>query len=458
MKERKKTISQLFNSIKGFRESTSGQKALESKLKYNKKVVEEDTEKINNIFDNISEALFTLDENLKITYFNHSAEKMLNKKSREVGSKYIFDVFKEGKGSVFDEKFHQAIIEKKYMAFEVFFENELYRSRYEVRIFPQKIGIAVCFQIINERKIMPDALMSSEERLSHLLASITDYIYSVKIESGRPVETYHGAGCFNVTGYTAEEFASDQYLWYEIVYIDDRQSVTEQAANLLIGKTASPLEHRIIHIDGTIRWIRNTPVLLYDSQGILIGYDGMISDITERKKAETIHSEWDEKYKILLESTDEIITVAQDGVLKFANSNLLKLTGFTMDDINTSSFLEKVYPKDRDMVKGYIFKRREGQKVPENYSFRFIDKNDKVKWFERHVSGILWEKKPAVLVFDKDITNRKKLDEELEKSEKRFRMVFERALSVWQCRTRTSGSSGSMKHFVLCSVIKKVKC
>jgi signal transduction histidine kinase len=52
------------------------------------------------------------------------------------------------------------------------------------------------------------------------------------------------------------------------------------------GITPPPLEHRIIHKDGGIRWIRNTSVPHKDNQARVIAYDGVICDITERKLAE----------------------------------------------------------------------------------------------------------------------------------------------------------------------------
>jgi signal transduction histidine kinase len=78
---------------------------------------------------------------------------------------------------------------------------------------------------------------------------------------------------------------SNPRLWHRMVREEDRPAVLKQAAQVLAGDPA-PLEHRIIHQDGSIRWVRHTPVLRRDEQERLIGYDGLISDITERKEAE----------------------------------------------------------------------------------------------------------------------------------------------------------------------------
>jgi PAS domain S-box-containing protein len=138
---------------------------------------------------------------------------------------------------------------------------------------------------MKERSKAEQAVQESEQRYKRLLASVTDYVYSVTVEQGRPVATVHGPGCEAVTGYTSGEFVTDPFLWYRMIYIEDRPAVTAQAELVLKGEAPSPLEHRITHKDGRLRWIRNTPVPHKDDQGRLVAYDGLVSDITERKRA-----------------------------------------------------------------------------------------------------------------------------------------------------------------------------
>ncbi len=130
------------------------------------------------------------------------------------------------------------------------------------------------------------ALLESEARYRLLLNSVTDYVYTVQIENGRPVASSHGPACVAVTGYTFGEYAADPFLWYRMVHEEDRQAVIEQADAVLSGKPPYPLEHRIIHKDGRVRWLKNTPVPRIDRQGRLVAYDGLVSDITDRKQAE----------------------------------------------------------------------------------------------------------------------------------------------------------------------------
>lgn len=137
-----------------------------------------------------------------------------------------------------------------------------------------------------DRRVAERALTESDTRYRNLLESVTDYVYTVQVENGRPATSRHSPSCVAVTGYTSEEYARDPYLWYRMVHEDDRQAVLDMTNAVFDGKTPLPLEHRIIHKDGGVRWIKNTPVPRHDPQRRLVAYDGLVSDITARKQAE----------------------------------------------------------------------------------------------------------------------------------------------------------------------------
>jgi PAS domain S-box-containing protein len=139
---------------------------------------------------------------------------------------------------------------------------------------------------IAERRQVPEALIQSEQRYGQLLAAVHSYTYSVECNNGAFTPTKHGQGCVATTGYSPEDYALDPYLWFRMVHPEDRDVVQRYFAKVLAGERVRPLEHRIHHRSGRIRWIRDTIVPSYDLNGRLVRYDGMIEDITERKEAE----------------------------------------------------------------------------------------------------------------------------------------------------------------------------
>ena len=136
---------------------------------------------------------------------------------------------------------------------------------------------------IAERKRAEETLLESEERYRRITECLTDYLYTVRVEDGRAAQTVHSPACVAVTGYTAEEFAADPYLWINMVLPEDQDLVREQARQVLKEGRTDPVEHRIIRKDGQRRWVSNTIVVRLNSRGGLAAYDGLIKDISERK-------------------------------------------------------------------------------------------------------------------------------------------------------------------------------
>jgi len=133
-----------------------------------------------------------------------------------------------------------------------------------------------------ERHSLEKILRESEQRYQLLFDSVTDYVYTVKVQNGRATATTHRPGCIRVTGYSPEDFDRDPDLWYRMVHEGDRIEVLKQAVRVLAGDP-TPLDHRITTKCGSLRWVRHTPIPRHDAKNRLIGYDGVIADITELK-------------------------------------------------------------------------------------------------------------------------------------------------------------------------------
>lgn len=142
-------------------------------------------------------------------------------------------------------------------------------------------GVLVFSDDTQNRKTLR-ALKNSEERYRTITSSITDYIYTVSMENGRPARTVHSPMCEAVTGYTPSDFETQPMLWIEMVPEEDRAFLLQAIERFVAGQKVDSIEHRIIRKNGARRWIRNSFVPHYDEQGRMDFYDGLISDITER--------------------------------------------------------------------------------------------------------------------------------------------------------------------------------
>ena len=135
----------------------------------------------------------------------------------------------------------------------------------------------------------------------------------------------------------------------------------------------------------------------------------------------------EEKYKNLVENANEAIVVTHDGYLKFVNRKATDLMKHSREELLSMPFVEFIHPDDREMVAERHRERIEGVRTPPIYSFRVLNKEREVLWLEINAVRIQWEGRPATLNFLSDITERKSMEEQLSKSEERWRSLFELA-------------------------------
>jgi two-component system, chemotaxis family, CheB/CheR fusion protein len=103
-------------------------------------------ERINNILEITSDAYFSLDNALHVTYINPVAEQMLNCNIAAVVGNYLFAVFPQAKGSILEVKCLQSLSEKIPLSFDTDFQVGPFAGWYNVRVYPEADGISVYFQ------------------------------------------------------------------------------------------------------------------------------------------------------------------------------------------------------------------------------------------------------------------------------------------------------------------------
>ncbi len=136
-----------------------------------------------------------------------------------------------------------------------------------------------------EKRAYEDRLQENSERFRRITEAMTDYIFSVRFAPGRD-SVQHGPGCVTVTGYTENELERKPELLSRMILEEDRKAAATRTALLRTGMGQDPIEYRILRKDGETRWVRETDVLVTDGAGRVLGYDGIILDITERRTAE----------------------------------------------------------------------------------------------------------------------------------------------------------------------------
>jgi PAS domain S-box-containing protein len=217
-------------------------------------------------------------------------------------------------------------------------------------------------ELETDSKGVAAALRESEKRYRRITEAITDYIFTVKVADGHPAETHHGPTCEAVTGYSAEEFNADPFLWIRMVPTEDQDIIRAQASEALSGHDPEPIEHRIIRKDGQIRWVSNSLVPASDGQGNLVSYDGLLRDITNRKIAEETLRESEERYRHLVETMNEGLAMAdQDYVFTFVNERLCEMLGYSREEMLGCHIVEFVHEDYKEFMQDQMGRRQRGE-------------------------------------------------------------------------------------------------
>jgi PAS domain S-box-containing protein len=151
--------------------------------------------------------------------------------------------------------------------------------------------------------------------------------------------------------------------------------------------------------------------------------DKIDQSITERKQIEKALQESEEKYRLLIDTANESVIVAQDGLFKFVNPMTLGLLGADSEqELIDRPFPEFIHTDDRSMVVENYRRRIANGASPPRYSFRVVTRDGIVKWVEINAALIEWQGKPATLNFLTDITERKRAEEALRKAHDELEM------------------------------------
>jgi len=135
--------------------------------------------------------------------------------------------------------------------------------------------------------------------------------------------------------------------------------------------------------------------------------------VNDRKMAEKMLRESEEKYRQIFENANDGILLTVDGIVKFINPKLYEITGFLPKESIGRPFTDFIHPDYREVVYQNHIGRLSGLKVAERYDIKAFNKRGEEKWFEIKSALLTWEEKPAVLTFVTDITERKKTADEL---------------------------------------------
>ncbi len=292
------------------------------------------------------------------------------------------------------------------------------------RIGNEVIGRVWSFRDVTENKKAEKVLQESEERYRTLLENVEDGYYEVDLNGNyvfcnEAFARILGCGPRELSGMNFREFTSPETA--DRVYRIFR-TVFET------GRPNKAIEIRTFRQDGTERFVEFSTFPIITAGGMTTGFKGTTRDVTEQKQAEEALLESEEKYRKVVELSNDGITMVQDGVHIFVNQKMLDIFGYTRpEELLGQPASQVVHPQDRDRVIEIIRRRQQGGPAPANYEFQGIRRDGETIQVEVSASRIVYQGAEISLAFLRDISERKRSEEALKESEAKYRNLFESA-------------------------------
>jgi PAS domain S-box-containing protein/putative nucleotidyltransferase with HDIG domain len=262
-------------------------------------------------------------------------------------------------------------------------------------------------KIIAERKAATEALRESEMRY-RLLADYAQECIFLTDQNGN--FKYVSPACFRISGYTPEEFMENSSLMFSIIHPDDYPLYTSHITNLSENDKYE-LEYRIIHHDGSIRWIGHYCNAMYDDNGVNIGRRGSNRDITERKESEQSLK----LFRSLIDHATDGIEVVDPTTMRFLDINATecRVLGYTREELLSMNIFDIDSGFTHETTKAMTTQMQQSG----TFTFEGVHRRKDGSTFpvEINASWIDFEK-PYILSMARDITERKQAEKNLHDS------------------------------------------
>lgn len=164
----------------------------------------------------------------------------------------------------------------------------------------------------------------------------------------------------------------------------------------------------------TVGWLDLHSYPLVDQAvGKTRGVIEYVRDISDQKKVEDALRESEEKYRTLIERATDGIAIIQDNFVKYLNQHLAAMYGDPIESIVGKLFINFVHPSEQPRLAENYKKRMAGQPIPAIYETKLRSKKGETLFVEINAGPIVYDGRPADLVMVRDISERKKAEEEL---------------------------------------------
>ncbi len=183
-------------------------------------------------------------------------------------------------------------------------------------------------------------------------------------------------------------------------------------------------EVRMRRKDGSPHWISINVRTVRDEADKVLFHEGTMRSISKRKEAEQALAESEERYRTVIEHSNDGIAITHMGTHIYVNPRFVTMFGYdSAEEIIGKAITLIIHPDDRARVTDIHARRWAGQPVPSRYEFKGIKRDGSIIHVEVSAAGITYRNMPVILIFLRDITERKRAEEALLQSHRELEQL-----------------------------------
>ena len=301
----------------------------------------EESNKINNaLIENISDQIFMVNAELRVTLINSAASRLSGKKPEEMIGKHVSDIFPKEIAAKNIENLKRIFRTGQIYSFEEEMDYGRHKLFVSTSLNPVKndsgktIAVRGVVRDMSERKQADEALRDSEEKFKALLDSAPDAFF---IYDGKGVFLDGNKAAEILSGYRREELIGKSFLKVNLLQPDQLIKGMADLAKNAMGIRTEAREYTLNRKDGTkvVCEINSSPIKIKGRNYIL----GIARDLTERRKVAEKIRESEERYRLIFNSAiDLVVQIDTSGNIVDINKMVEERGGYKREELLGKKF------------------------------------------------------------------------------------------------------------------------
>lgn len=270
----------------------------------------------------------------------------------------------------------------------------------------------------------PDEVRTQQAILRQMSDNIQEIFWMLDTATGNAI--FVNPAFEKITGYSRESLLASPLSYRNIIHPEDQEWVLHRLDEAMKSGEFDE-QFRIVRMDGTLRWVAVQGFPILDKSGAIYRLAGVVQDITRQQRVEAALRESEDRYRDLVEHSEDLLcTHDLDGRLLSCNAAPARILGYSMDELLKMPMRNLLAPEFRNEFDEYL-KRVQINGRAEGLMVLLARNGEHRIWEYKNTLRTGGPGGPIVRGMAHDVTERRRAEAELQKSEQRFRVALKSA-------------------------------